>query len=217
MHNDLSARFLSSQIHENCRNCQLCIAVELSSTNLHYFRLQILMLIVAVLLSEQIGNCVGSANHWYFIMFLISVIISCTYVFMMTLYAGFHVWPPLALRNLNLSSSGPGIAASILKEIVAALASSALLLSARGLILIYLAFASVSVEIGIIALLWQQLHWIYEGNTYISQITSHNGARRQGGCQNLFRFFGCPHLVFRVFLGSGNSGKLQDISSSKLL
>ncbi|XP_042458276.1 protein S-acyltransferase 11-like isoform X2 [Zingiber officinale] len=164
-----------------------------------------------------IGNCVGSANHWYFIMFLISVIISCTYVFMMTLYAGFHVWPPLVLRKLTISSSGPRIAASILKEIVAALASSALLLSARGLVLMYLAFASVSVEIGIVALLWQQLHWIYEGNTYINQITSHNSARRQGGCQNLFRFFGCPHSVLRVFLGSGNSGKLQDISSSKLL
>ncbi|CAD5187430.1 unnamed protein product, partial [Musa acuminata subsp. malaccensis] len=132
-----------------------------------------------------IGNCVGAANHRYFIAFLISVVISCAYVFLMTLYAGFRVWPPLEIRNLALSGFGIGSAASIVKEIVAALASSALLLSARGLILIYLSFASLSVEIGIVVLLWQQLYWIYE--------------------------------VYRVLLGTGNAGKSQDISSSKLL
>nr|XP_009408160.1 PREDICTED: protein S-acyltransferase 11 isoform X4 [Musa acuminata subsp. malaccensis] len=164
-----------------------------------------------------IGNCVGAANHRYFIAFLISVVISCAYVFLMTLYAGFRVWPPLEIRNLALSGFGIGSAASIVKEIVAALASSALLLSARGLILIYLSFASLSVEIGIVVLLWQQLYWIYEGNTYINQIASHNVAHGEKGWQNLLRFFGCPYSVYRVLLGTGNAGKSQDISSSKLL
>uniref|UniRef100_A0A804JS23 S-acyltransferase n=1 Tax=Musa acuminata subsp. malaccensis TaxID=214687 RepID=A0A804JS23_MUSAM len=120
-------------------------------------------------------------------------------------------------RNLALSGFGIGSAASIVKEIVAALASSALLLSARGLILIYLSFASLSVEIGIVVLLWQQLYWIYEGNTYINQIASHNVAHGEKGWQNLLRFFGCPYSVYRVLLGTGNAGKSQDISSSKLL
>ncbi|WOL18927.1 protein S-acyltransferase 11 isoform X4 [Canna indica] len=164
-----------------------------------------------------IGNCVGSANHRYFITFLIAVVVGCTYVFLMTLYAGFHVWPPLQYGNLTLSGSSTASAISVLKEIVAAVASSALLLSARGLVLIYLAFASLSVEIGIAVLLWQQLYWIYEGNTYINQITSQNTPRREAGCHNLLRFFGCPHSIFRVFLGSGNSGKSQDRSSTKLL
>ncbi|URE14344.1 DHHC palmitoyltransferase [Musa troglodytarum] len=157
-----------------------------------------------------IGNCVGAANHRYFIAFLISVVISCAYVFLMTLYAGFHVWPPLEIRNLALSGFGIGSAASIVKEIVAALASSALLLSARGLILIYLSFASLSVEIGLVVLLWQQLYWIYEGNTYINQIASHNVARGEKGWQNLLRFFSCPYSVYRVLLGTGNAGKVQN-------
>ena len=103
------------------------------------------------------------------------------------------------------------------KEIVAALASSALLLSARGLVHIYLAFACLTVEIGLSVLLCQQLYYIYEGNTYINHINSRNGWHGEKGFQNLLRFFGCPYLFFKVLPGLANAGKLQDTSGSKLL
>ncbi|XP_010940329.1 protein S-acyltransferase 11 [Elaeis guineensis] len=164
-----------------------------------------------------IGNCVGAANHRFFIAFLMSVIISCTYVVLMMLYAGFHTWPPLELRTLGSTGFHIVSGTRLAKEIVAALASSALLLSARGLVHIYLAFACLTVEIGLSVLLCQQLYYIYEGNTYINHINSRNGWHGEKGFQNLLRFFGCPYLFFKVLPGLANAGKLQDTSGSKLL
>ncbi|KAJ0963920.1 hypothetical protein J5N97_029042 [Dioscorea zingiberensis] len=94
-----------------------------------------------------IGNCVGAANHRSFIAFLIAVVVSCTYVVSMSIYAGYHVWPPLEYEHLALARLSSLGAIGALKLVAAALANSALLLSARGLLLIYLAFASLSVEI----------------------------------------------------------------------
>ncbi|XP_072974853.1 protein S-acyltransferase 11 isoform X1 [Typha angustifolia] len=161
-----------------------------------------------------IGNCVGAANHRFFVAFLISIVISCSYVVLMAIYSGFHIWPPLQLERSGLNTVS---SIRILKNIVAAFASSALLLSARGLILIYLAFAGLSVEIGISVLLWQQLSFIYEGNTYINQISSTNVIHGERGWQNVLRFFGCQYSYLRGLLGRANGGKLQDNSSSKLL
>nr|CAD1821126.1 unnamed protein product [Ananas comosus var. bracteatus] len=164
-----------------------------------------------------IGNCVGAANHRFFVAFLISIVISCSYILVMTIYAGFRVWPPLKLRTLVAYGLNSTSALSLVKEITAAFASSAFLLSARGLLLVYLAFASLSVEIGISVLLWQQLSFIYEGNTYINSVTSPNAVHGERGWQNILRFFGCPHSVFRILLGPTNGGKSQNNSNSKLL
>lgn len=163
-----------------------------------------------------IGNCVGVANHRSFIAFLISVVISCIYLSVMASYAGYHVWPPIDYGNLALGEFHTGSMITV-KRIIAALARSALLLPARGLVLIYLAFASISVEIGISVLLWQQLYYIYEGNSYINHISSKDGLHGDRGCHNLFRFFGCPYSAYRFLLGHSNITKLQESASSKLL
>lgn len=87
----------------------------------------------------QIGNCVGAANHRFFVAFLISVVVSCAYVVAMAAYAAVYVWPRV---DLGVHLKSPGLdSVELLKEIVAALAISALFLSARGFLLVYLAFA----------------------------------------------------------------------------
>ncbi|XP_077247083.1 protein S-acyltransferase 11-like [Tasmannia lanceolata] len=158
-----------------------------------------------------IGNCVGAGNHRHFIAFLFSVVISTAYVSVMSAYAGFHVWPPLAydsLDPLNIFSTAGAIRAS--KAIVHAFLSSALLLSTRGLVLVYLLIASLSVGIGISVLLWQQLRFIYEGKTYINHISSLNSGSSERGWHNLFRFFGFPHWALQFLLGSSNAMKSHD-------
>ncbi|XP_077220480.1 protein S-acyltransferase 11-like [Tasmannia lanceolata] len=155
-----------------------------------------------------IGNCVGAANHRHFIAFLFSVVISTAYVSIVSTYAGFHIWPPLvyeSLDPLNIFSTAAALRA--LKAVVQAFLSSALLLSPRGLVLLYLLIASLSVEIGISVLLWQQLRFIYEGKTYINHISSLNIGNVESGWQNIFRFFGFPHRASRFLLGSSNAGK----------
>ncbi|CAD6261759.1 unnamed protein product [Miscanthus lutarioriparius] len=94
---------------------------------------------------------------------------------------------------------------------------SAFFLSARGLVLVYLAFASLSVNAGIGVLLCQQLSYIYEGNTYLNHLSSPNPLHGERGLQNIVRFFGCPYPISRVLLRYSNTGKLQDNSGSKLL
>lgn len=148
----------------------------------------------------QIGNCVGAANHRHFIAFLISAVISMIYVSIMSAYAGLHTWPPLAYRSLghlNLNNNRDMVLRAM-REVIFTLLRSALLLSTRGLVLVYLFVASVSVEIGLSVLLWQQLFYIYEGKTYLSHLNSHdNDAVGTKDCQNLLRFFGCPHSFSR--------------------
>ncbi|KAH7669246.1 palmitoyltransferase protein [Dioscorea alata] len=160
-----------------------------------------------------IGNCVGAANHRSFIAFLVSIIISCTYVAIMTTYAAYHIWPPLEI-SMRYNHQH---AVTVLKMVVTALARSVLLLPLRGFVLIYLAFASLSVEIGIFVLLWQQLCLIYEGNTYINSLSFENNIDVGRGCHNLLCFFGCPYLAYRILLGSANAIKFQQRLSSKLL
>ncbi|KAJ3689227.1 hypothetical protein LUZ61_018391 [Rhynchospora tenuis] len=164
-----------------------------------------------------IGNCVGAANHHAFILFLISVVVSCTYVTVMAIYSGYRVWPPLDLSDLTTSVSLHSVnVTSLLGGIFAALARSALLLSARGLILVYLAFAGFAVEIGIGVLLWQQLSFIYDGVTYVNSISAMNVGYTERGWNNVVRFFGCPYSISRLFrfCGFGNGVKLQDGDSS---
>ncbi|KAK1262216.1 putative S-acyltransferase [Acorus gramineus] len=150
-----------------------------------------------------IGNCVGAANHRHFVAFLTSVIVSCTYINLMAIYAGLRLWPPLE-------------ASEVIKQIFIALLSSALLLSARGLLLLYLFIASTSVAFGISVLLWQQLYFIYKGKTYINNLSSRDDVDHEGGCQNLVRFFSCPHLISRFFVRSNNV-KSREMTVSKLL
>jgi hypothetical protein len=160
----------------------------------------------------QIGNCVGASNHRAFIIFLFWVVISCTYAAIMTIYSSYQIWPYVDLPNLHSTSS-----TKILLEIITNLATSALFLSSRGIVLVYLAFASLSVNAAIAVLLCQQLHYIYEGNTYLDRLNSVNVMHGERGLQNLVRFFGCPYPISRILLRCSNTGKLQDDSCSKVL
>ncbi|KAL8153768.1 hypothetical protein V2J09_011528 [Rumex salicifolius] len=160
-----------------------------------------------------IGNCVGAANHRHFIYFLISAVISMIYVTIMAAYAGIHILPPvshevgdqlLQAGNNNL----PTVA--ILKTIVLSLLSSSTLLTTRGLVLVYLLIAGFSVEIGLSVLLWQQLYFIYEGKTYLSSLSSHDGGEGEKDCRNFSRFFGWPYFTFRFLTSLRNPRKIHD-------
>lgn len=155
-----------------------------------------------------IGNCVGAANHRHFIVFLFSAVISTMYAFVTFVYTDLLLWPPLAygsIRSLSVFSMAAALTA--LKDIFHALLSSAFVLSARCLVLMYLAVASLSVQIGLTVLLWQQLQFIYEGKTYIGHISARDGATEERGCQNIFRFFGCPYSASRFLVGSSDTQK----------
>lgn len=86
-----------------------------------------------------------------------------------------------------------------MNEIFIAFLRSALFLSARGLLLVYLFIASVSLQIGLSVLLWQQLSFIYQGKTFLSNLSSQadNDEEEKKDCQNLVRFFGFQHPVSR--------------------
>ncbi|KAK8944253.1 putative S-acyltransferase [Platanthera zijinensis] len=162
-----------------------------------------------------IGNCVGAGNHRFFIAFLISVVISCLYVVMMTLHTAFHILPPPQLESLP--STYDSVSSKVLMQILAGISSSILSLSVRGLVLLYLAFACLSVDIGIAVLLWQQLYYVYEGKTYINHIgSSKNSVSAEKGCQNILHFFNCPYFSYRLFSIPANAAKLQE-SSYKIL
>uniref|UniRef100_A0A0E0H7E6 S-acyltransferase n=1 Tax=Oryza nivara TaxID=4536 RepID=A0A0E0H7E6_ORYNI len=129
----------------------------------------------------------------------------------MTIYSSYRIWPPLDFENLASTRRSMGYI-KMLIEIIGTLASSAFFLSARGLVTVYIAFASLSVNAGIGVLLFQQLSYIYEGNTYLNRLSSLNVMHGERGLQNLIRFFGCPYSVSRVLSGYSNTGKLQDNS-----
>ncbi|XP_047338204.1 protein S-acyltransferase 11-like [Impatiens glandulifera] len=157
-----------------------------------------------------IGNCVGFANHRSFIAFLILAIISTFYVSIMSAYTVFSMFPPLRFTTTSLSpweGFSSMFALGMIKEIGLAFLTSALMLSTRGLILVYLFISSVSIEIGLSVLLWQQLCYIYEGDTYLSSLRRGNQANRDKDCQNIVRFFGCPYSIFRYFPSSWSSRK----------
>ncbi|KAK2381423.1 putative protein S-acyltransferase [Trifolium repens] len=146
-----------------------------------------------------IGNCVGADNHRSFIAFLISGLFSTIYISIVSAHAGLHVWPPLTYSIGHIhGTTSENLAWRIVKETIFAFLRSVLLLSTRGFILVYLFIASVSMMIGLSALLWQQLRFIYEGETYLSRLSSqaHNGDGNKD-CQNVVRFFGFPYSVQR--------------------
>ncbi|ONM12193.1 DHHC zinc finger domain containing protein [Zea mays] len=93
----------------------------------------------------NIGNCVGASNHQVFVIFLISVVISCSYAAGMTIYASYQIWPSVDFPNLASSRDSMSFW-KIWLEIITTVAGSAFFLSARGLVLVYLAFASLSVN-----------------------------------------------------------------------
>ncbi|XP_009784867.1 protein S-acyltransferase 11-like [Nicotiana sylvestris] len=157
-----------------------------------------------------IGNCVGAANHRHFVIFLISAIISMVYASIMSAYAAYHVWPPLNSWQVRLLNGAVGqkLLLKMLREIFLAFGSSMLFLPARGLVLVYLFIASVSIEIGLSVLLWQQLCFIYEGKTYLSHISAAGGdSTAVKDCQNFIRFFGCPYYTTTRLLPSFFSSK----------
>ncbi|CAI0416231.1 unnamed protein product [Linum tenue] len=156
-----------------------------------------------------IGNCVGAANHRHFILFLISAVTSMLYVAFMSAYVGSLIWPPLTYKQPlgSLSGVNSDLAWRTLREIFLALLNSALLLSSRGLVLMYLFFASISVQIGLSVLLWQQLSYIYEGKTYLSHLRTAPDEVVEKDCKNILRFFGCPYSVSRFLPSVSDSQK----------
>ncbi|GLT47763.1 hypothetical protein SLA2020_214280 [Shorea laevis] len=142
----------------------------------------------------QIGNCVGAANHRYFIAFLFTAIIGSIYVSIMSTYAGLYIWPSLPYRSAgHMNGSGRALAFRAVKEVVIALLDSAVLLSARGLVLVYLLVSSVSVEMGLSILLWQQLCYIY--------------GSKVRDCKNIFLFFGFPYSILKYFPNTRSAWK----------
>lgn len=109
------------------------------------------------------------------------------------------MWPPLTYSIGRIHGTTNEILAwRIVKETFFAFLRSVLLLSTRGFILVYLFSASISMMLGLSVLLWQQLRFIYEGETYLSHLSSqaYNGDGKKD-CQNLVRFFGFPYSVQR--------------------
>ncbi|XP_050131011.1 protein S-acyltransferase 11 isoform X1 [Malus sylvestris] len=146
-----------------------------------------------------IGNCVGAANHRHFIALLISVVTSTFYISIMAIYVCYHIWPSITYEaedQLHAFDSYSAITA--IREIIYGLLRSAVLLSPRGLLLLYLFISSVSLAIGLSILLWQQLSFIYEGKTYLNHLSS-QGTDEVGekDCQNLVRFFAFPYPLSR--------------------
>lgn len=111
-------------------------------------------------------------------------------------YTGMHTWP--RLRSLNGDALRNASAFKVIREIFLALLSSAFLMSTRDVVLVYLIISSISVQIGLVVLLWQQLSYIYEGQTYLSSLSSgaSDGAK-ESDCRNILRFFGCPNAFSR--------------------
>uniref|UniRef100_A0A7C9D6X9 S-acyltransferase n=1 Tax=Opuntia streptacantha TaxID=393608 RepID=A0A7C9D6X9_OPUST len=156
-----------------------------------------------------IGNCVGAANHRYFICFLIAAVISVAYAATMSAYSALHMLPSVTEGTATQMHKVRGSIAltGLLMEIFTFWVTSAVLFSARGLVLLYLFVASISVEIGLTVLLWQQLYFIYEGRTYLTSLTSEGEAERD--CRNLYRFFGFPYLSARYFPSWCSSRKIH--------
>ncbi|KVH95770.1 hypothetical protein Ccrd_002144 [Cynara cardunculus var. scolymus] len=154
--------------------------------------------------SIMIGNCVGAGNHRSFILFLMSAVASTFYVSIISSYVAYQIWPPL--RHIPTAVLSRSTVVSVLTERTFAFLISVEYLPIRGFVLIYLFFASISVEIGLAVLLWQQLCYIYEGKTYLSQLSSHNDVDEKD-CQNIVRFFGFPYPATRYVLSIWNSKK----------
>lgn len=170
---------------------------------------------LTIIIVLQIGNCVGAANHRYFILFLISAVTSTIYVSIMSVYAGLRIWPPLTYRLGHFSGFNMDLALRAMMEIFLAFLRSAVLLSARGLVLVYLFVSSVSVQIGLSVLLWQQLCFIYEGKTYLSHLSTRgNEEIGRKDCQNLFRFFECPYSISRYLPNFSRYRKRHEMKGS---
>ncbi|KAI5678301.1 hypothetical protein M9H77_09251 [Catharanthus roseus] len=160
--------------------------------------------------SFLIGNCVGAANHRSFILFLMSTVTSTVYVSLISAYTALYIWPPI---NYRVTRSPEGLNTyklvfTLLKEAILSFLRSAVFITPRGLVLVYLFIASVSVQIGLSVLLWQQLCYIYKGKTYLSQLSSsENEESPERDCQNFVRFFGCQYATTRYFPSFWNSRK----------
>ncbi|PQQ02188.1 protein S-acyltransferase 11 [Prunus yedoensis var. nudiflora] len=180
---------------ENYTFCQLCSKPK--SPRSHHCRSCGMCILDMDHHCPFIGNCVGAANHRHFIALLISVVTSTFYISVMTMYVGWHIWPSITYEPFDRSYGyGSDFAMRAIREIIYGLLKSVMLLSPRGLVLVYLFVSSVSLGIGLSILLWQQLCFIYEGKTYLNHLNDGVGEK---DCQNLVQFFGCPYS-FSIYL-----------------
>ncbi|XP_078448534.1 protein S-acyltransferase 11-like [Wolffia australiana] len=160
-----------------------------------------------------IGNCVGGGNHRYFVVFLISAVVSCLYITAMSAFAWYMAWPPLDPERMayyySLEESSEST--NFFKQVVSSMVNSVLVLSPRSLLVLYLGISSLSILIGVSALLSQQLRLIYDGQTYLTQLTS--GIPVEKGRHNIQRFFAFPEWPYGSILVSFFHGKLLARSS----
>ncbi|XP_051151163.1 protein S-acyltransferase 11-like [Andrographis paniculata] len=157
-----------------------------------------------------IGNCVGAANHRVFILFLISSVSSMLYVAIWTSYTALYIWPSLDHRSVNLLNGfvDRELVVGVLKEEIIALLRSTMFLSMRGLVLVYLLIASISVGFGLSVLLWQQLGYIYVGKTYLSHLSAVNNEETvEKDCRNLIKFFSYHQSAATYFPTDWKSSK----------
>lgn len=139
-----------------------------------------------------------------------STVTSTVYVSLISAYTALYTWPPI---NYRVTRSPEGLNTyklvfTLLKEAILSFLRSAVFITPRGLVLVYLFIASVSVQIGLSVLLWQQLCYIYKGKTYLSQLSSsENEESPERDCQNFVRFFGCQYATTRYFQSFWNSRK----------
>ncbi|WJX45097.1 protein S-acyltransferase [Trifolium repens] len=122
-----------------------------------------------------IGNCVGADNHRSFIAFLISGLFSTIYISIVSAHAGLHMWPPLTYSIGRIhGTTSENLAWRIVKETIFAFGKFALLLSTYSIDILHWTDTCIclSMMIGLITLLWQQLRFIYEGKTYLSRLSS---------------------------------------------
>ncbi|KAL9230884.1 hypothetical protein vseg_006177 [Gypsophila vaccaria] len=100
---------LKSPITHHCSSCGMCVL------NMDHHR-------------TFIRNCVGAANHCYFISFLIIAVISVTYVTVMSAYVVLHILPSLGETTLDqMHRVGNKVAVmGILKDVFIAFLTSAI-------------------------------------------------------------------------------------------
>lgn len=141
----------------------------------------------------------GANNHKNFVLFLVCTTLSCFYLLVMSTCAGSKLWPkPVKLHHGKLAQLSVGFNFQFLSNVLTAVLFSTD--SVRALALIYLSIAALALLIGVGLLLHQQLHLLYNGETYIDSLSSGGWMDRDfrggKGWANLGRVFGKRHPVF---------------------
>ncbi|GJP43825.1 hypothetical protein CLOM_g3235 [Closterium sp. NIES-68] len=127
-----------------------------------------------------IGNCVGRANQRHFLLFLLSTILSCSYVCLMAATTLYLLLPTLDLTP-HMPHTPPADLTTLLstatKAFAAALWAARKYLPIRALIAFYLFTLALGTGISVSLLLYQQLDFILSGEGgYVDSLKAKKGA-----------------------------------------